>query len=264
MQGDIKTAMNLGVFAMGAVTALTVQNTQEVSDIVPIEAALLKAQIEKVLDDIIPDAVKIGMLPSGDCVTTVAEIIRKYGLKNVVTDPVIRTSSGYDSSTDLSELAHNYSYYLFPLCDIVTPNIPESDFFLNMLGEETDCTPSAVGMKLLSRWKCDAVLLKGGHSSGSESVDFLLKRSLTDDIYCREYKAPRLNSRNTHGTGCALSTAIACGLAKGLAIEDAVDVAKKFISSAIAGSCGTSLGKGTGPLDFFSTYSDDFCVRHLK
>lgn len=246
LQGDIKTCMANKVFAMGAVTALTVQNTLGVKYYQSVSPDLVSDQIRCVIEDVRPDAVKIGMLPSPETVKEVADIINEYSLQNVVTDPLLYSSSGHCMNRDVELTARAMEEFLFPLSYLVTPNLPEAEYFLSTKIVTEPEIRMAVAA-LLRKWECGAVLLKGGHFTGNISSDIL---SLSHDSFF-SYISPRVRTRNSHGTGCALSSVIACGLAKGLSINEALTDGKTFIYNALVGNAGVSFGHGNGPIDFF-------------
>ena len=236
IQADLKTATAHGVYAMTAITAMTAQNTLGVSQIVESTLGFLEAQIEACLSDIPVDTIKIGMLPSAEQVQVVADAIRKYEVKHVVLDTVMVSTSG----TNLSRKAtvQLMEKLLFPLCEIITPNIPEAEALLEQ--SITDQNQMEEASKVLGdKYGC-AALLKGGHSTASADDVFYHKGKIT------WFTGKRIDNNNTHGTGCTLSTAIACNLALGYELTDAVQNAKDYITAAIAE--GLNLGHGNGPL----------------
>lgn len=237
IQADIKTMITNGVYAMSAVTALTAQNTMGVSDIMTVTPEFLQKQIDAVFEDIFPDAVKIGMAANGELVEKIADRLEYYNAKNIVTDPVMVATSG--AGLMENSAADIMMKRLFPLSAVITPNIPEAQALSGMsIQSEEDMKKSAeiIGKKC----RC-AVLLKGGHSI-NDANDLLYHNGC---IEC--FKGKRINTPNTHGTGCTLSSAIASNLAKGLSIEEAIKKAKKYISNAMLNDI--DLGKGSGPLN---------------
>ncbi|MBP5199726.1 MAG: bifunctional hydroxymethylpyrimidine kinase/phosphomethylpyrimidine kinase [Schwartzia sp.] len=262
IQADIKTAIANGVFAMTAVTALTAQNTTGVTDIHEAPPEFLGEEIDAVFDDIPPDAVKIGMVASPPLIRVIAEKLSTRDAKHIVVDPVIVAASG---SRLLSEDAAGVlTAELFPLAEVVTPNLPEL-FVLDAIAggspeslETYNATEARVeaAKRILSRFGT-AVLVKGGHAAGP-SDDVLVTRETV-----QVFPAERIDTRNTHGTGCTLSTAIASNLAKGMALSQAVRRAKAFVTGAL--SAGLDLGRGSGPLhhgfalqsEFLGTGADD-------
>lgn len=248
IQADIKTSCAYRTYAMTAVTAVTAQNTRGVQAVASIKPDMIFRQIESVVNDCRPDAVKIGMAGDAENIKTIADAIGRFELPNVVVDPVLVASSGDSLSGGLSECIQAYYEYLFPLADLITPNIPEA---VDLLGiSEGFEDPGLMAVRLLGMTKAKAVLVKGGHGVKEECRDWLLYHT-NDGIRDRQFVAPRIETPNTHGTGCTLSTAIACGLAEGLPLPDAIDKAKHFISKALEGGRDLRLGHGTGPLDFF-------------
>ncbi len=242
IQADIKTATSQRVYAMTALTAATAQNTRAVEAIWPLPAEAVRQQIEAVLADVRPDAVKLGMLHNAGIVKCVAEEIRKHKLEHVVCDPVAVASCGDSLSADSREMAEAMKKELFPLCELVTPNIPEAEVFL---GRKVD-DPEKDAEILLREWGCGAVLLKGGHGQSPECLDILAA-----DKGCARFTHARISTRNSHGTGCTLSSAIASGLAKGMKLEEAVKGGIRYVTDALRSGAPYALGGGTGPLCFW-------------
>lgn len=237
IQADIKTITTHGLYAMSAVTALTVQNTQGVFAVEPVPARLVARQIDCVFEDIRPDAVKIGMLGRAETVQAVAERLRFYQAENIVLDPVMVSTSGRrlldESAVELLEQA------LFPLARVITPNLAEAEALCGFPVQKAEEMEQAA--RLLAGRTGAAVLLKGGHLRGS--ADDLL----VDGGAARWFAGRRIGGRNTHGTGCTLSSAIACQLAQGQGLPDSVGQAKAYLSAAL--QAGLDLGKGNGPLN---------------
>ena len=236
IQADLKTFCTNGVYGMSVITAVTSQNTTGVFDVLDIPKNHVTSQLDAVFTDIFPDAVKIGMVSSVEIIGAIAESLKKYAPKNIVLDTVMVSTSGHKL---LSDDAHSaLTEKLFPLADIVTPNIPEAEILSGMkIANEHDMEKAA---EIIFKNYGAAVLLKGGHNI-NDSNDFLLTKAGG-----RWLKAKKINNPNTHGTGCTLSSAIAANLAKGLAIEEAVKEAKEYISKALAAML--NLGTGNGPL----------------
>jgi hydroxymethylpyrimidine/phosphomethylpyrimidine kinase len=241
IQADLKTFSALGCYGMTAVTALTAQNTTGVQAIHGVPASFLKAQLQSVLDDIGVDAVKIGMLHSPDVVEVVAWAIDHYGLKQVVLDPVMVATSGdrLIAEETVSVLVRE----LFPRVQLVTPNLDEASLLLQQTLTEVDQLHNAAHALLDMGAK--AVLLKGGHLPGDVLCD-VLQTPGNDAVV---FEATRIHSRNVHGTGCSLSSAIAAHLASGKTMADAVAAARAFIRRAIADGAGVKTGEGHGPLN---------------
>ena len=271
IQADLKTMEAFDVYGMSVITALTAQNTLGVSAVMNVEPAFVEKQLEAVLSDIQPDAVKIGMLPDRKIMEVVCKTVDKYKIKNVVLDPVLSSTSGTELSRN-SDLEYMIKE-LFKRCTLITPNIPESEKIIKSIsaicqdqsfknkyissGEgykknlvRIDKISSREDMELSARIISDfcgcSVLIKGGHSSfaGDDSSDDLLY--LMPGSRRIWLTGKRIDNSNTHGTGCTLSSAIACGLAKGMTIEKAMSLAKDYITECI--SMGLDLGHGRGPL----------------
>ena len=239
IQADIKTIEALGLFAQTAITALTAQNTTGVAGVFDSSPEFVRAQIDAVFDDIRPDAVKIGMVSSAALVRAIAEGLRAHGASNVVVDPVMVATSG---SALMGEGVKDVLVSeLFPMADVVTPNIPEAEALTGMsIGTKGDMERAARKIALLTK---GAVLIKGGHDIDGGRADDLLYSGGE----CAWLLGERIDTENTHGTGCTLSSAIACGLAEGRDVRDAVARAKRYVAGALA--AGLTLGRGCGPLD---------------
>jgi len=241
IQADLKTFSALGCYGMTAVTALTAQNTTGVQAIHGVPASFLKAQLQSVLDDIGVDAVKIGMLHSPDVVEVVAWAIDHYGLKQVVLDPVMVATSGdrLIAEETVSVLVRE----LFPRVQLITPNLDEASLLLQQTLTAVDQLHNAA--QALLDMGAKAVLLKGGHLPGDVLCD-VLQTPGNDAVV---FEATRIHSRNVHGTGCSLSSAIAAHLALGQSMSDAVAAARAFIRRAIADGADVKTGEGHGPLN---------------
>ena len=246
IQADIKTMTANGVFAMSAITALTAQNTTGVTDILEATPAFLEKELDAVFTDIFPDAVKIGMVSSAELITVIADKLRQYGARHVVVDPVMVATSG--SKLLRSDAIEVLKERLLPLAEVLTPNIPEAEILADMKIE------SPADMETAARTICEkygcAVLCKGGHDL-NDANDLLWK-----DGKGRWFNGRRIDNPNTHGTGCTLSSAIAANLAKGYALEDAVERAKAYISGALAAML--DLGKGRGPMNHMFDLKGEF------
>jgi hydroxymethylpyrimidine/phosphomethylpyrimidine kinase len=241
IQADLKTFAALGCYGMSAITALTAQNTVGVQGIHAVPADFLKAQLQSVIEDIGVDAVKIGMLHDPAVVEVVAWAVQHYKLRNVVLDPVMVATSGdrLIAEPTIQVLVD----VLFPLATVITPNLDEASLLLQRPIGSVDDLPSAA--QALLAQGAHAVLLKGGHLPGEQVVD-LLARPGQPDI---ELASPRIPSRNTHGTGCTLSSAIAANLALGATLEEAVRLARFYILEAIRQGARVVVGHGHGPLN---------------
>jgi hydroxymethylpyrimidine/phosphomethylpyrimidine kinase len=241
IQADLKTFAALGCYGMTAITALTAQNTQGVRAIHGVPPAMLRDQIDAVVEDIGVDAVKIGMLHSSDIVRTVAQAIDRHELKKVVLDPVMVATSGA-VLIDNPAIAVLVSE-LFQRADVVTPNLDEASLLVGRpLASER--AMEAAAMKLLAMG-ARAVLLKGGHLSGDVVSDLLVMQ----DREMHWMRAPRIHSANTHGTGCTLSSAIAAHLARGSSLLEAVRAAHAFVRVALEAGANVRTGAGSGPLN---------------
>lgn len=237
IQADIKTMISNGVYATSAITALTAQNTTGVSAILESTPEFLAAQIDANFTDIYPDAVKIGMVSNSELIHVIAEKLKEYSCKNIVVDPVMVATSG--ARLIQEEALKALKGELFPLADILTPNIPEAEILSDMtITNEKEMEEAA--KKIGDTYHC-SVLLKGGHQV-QDANDLLYK-----DGICSWYFGKRIDNPNTHGTGCTLSSAIASNLAKGYTMEDSVSRAKDYISKALAAML--DLGKGSGPMN---------------
>lgn len=237
IQADIKTMIMNGVYAMSAVTALTAQNTTGVRAIAEVEPEFLKQQLDAVFEDIYPDAVKIGMVSSGELLQVIVERLRHYGAKKIVVDPVMVSTSG--SVLMKEEAKALLLKELLPMAALVTPNIPEAEILTGrtIKGKE-DMEAAALHLGIQG---IRAVLLKGGHNI-SDADDLLYA-----DGRLTWFPGRRIPNPNTHGTGCTLSSAIASNLAKEMSTEEAVKAAKEYISGAL--ECDLDLGRGSGPLN---------------
>lgn len=241
IQADLKTFAALGCYGMTAVTAITAQNTRGVHDIHAVPPAMLAAQINAIATDIGIDAVKIGMLHDPEVVEVVADAIRRYQWRHVVLDPVMVAINGDRLITQ--ETVGVLVRRLFPLVTVITPNLDEAALLLGRTLQGKDELDSAANDLLALG--ASAVLLKGGHLPGKEVVDVLLQRGRP---YLR-LSHLRIASRNIHGTGCTLSSAIACHLALGHDLPEAVKLAHSYILQAIAEGADVQTGQGHGPLN---------------
>lgn len=244
IQADLKTFAALGCYGMSAVTALTAQNTRGVRGIHPVPPEFAAAQIAAVLEDIGADAVKIGMLYSAELIRTVANELRRFDVRNVVLDPVMVAQSGDRLLQD--DAVGAIREHLVPLTDVVTPNLPEAE----VLAGRPVRTPADMeaAARALSAFGGRAILVKGGHREEADSTDLL--------YLCREDRfvalpAERVPTRNNHGTGCTLSSAIAAFLSRGESIEGAVRRAKDYIDAAIRAGANYRIGNGHGPVHHF-------------
>jgi len=243
IQADLKTFSALGVYGASVVTALTAQNTRGVAAIHDVPADFVAAQIDAVFSDLAVGAVKIGMLSQVATIETVAAGLDRYRQSNVVLDPVMVASSG---DRLLAPAAIEWlRQLLIPRARLVTPNLPEAAALLDTAMATNESMMREQAEKLLALG-AKAVLIKGGHHSGPESVDLLVEPHAVARL-----AAERIATRNTHGTGCTLSAAIAAGLAKGQPLAQAVRAAKAYVTDAIAAADRLSIGSGHGPVHHF-------------
>ncbi len=236
IQADIKTIAANNMYAMSVITALTAQNTLGVRGVLEADADFVKLQLDCIFDDIFPDSVKIGMVSNAQIIETIASALTERGAKNIVLDPVMVATSG--SSLLGGGAQGALVKYLIPVSDIITPNIPEAQWLTGM-SIKTESDMESAARLMHEKWGT-AVLVKGGHS-GSDASDYLFSDS--GGVW---FKSARIDNPNTHGTGCTLSSAIACALADGRSMEDSVRLAKEYVTGAIA--AGLDIGRGRGPL----------------
>ncbi len=240
IQADLKTFAALGVYGASVITALTAQNTTAVSGIHDVPPEFVAAQIDAVFSDLAIGAVKIGMVSRAASIEAVVAGLDRWKPQHIVIDPVMIATSGANllaaGTIDLLRKE------LLPRATVVTPNLPEAAALLDEAVAADRAAIERQAHKLL-KLGVRAVLIKGGHGVGAESVDYLV----TQDSM-KAFSAPRIATNNTHGTGCTLSSAIAAGLAKRLSLEAAVDAAKRYVSAAIAAADTLAVGHGHGPL----------------
>ncbi|MFI3279019.1 MAG: bifunctional hydroxymethylpyrimidine kinase/phosphomethylpyrimidine kinase [Rikenellaceae bacterium] len=244
IQADIKAISACGCYAASAITAVTVQNTVGVEAVHPIPLEILEGQISAVLSDIGADAIKIGMMHSAEVIELVCKQLDKFEIKNVVVDPVMVATSGHRliEQSAVESLKAN----LLPRARVITPNIPEAEI---LLGEKIeDQSQLADKARKLSMGGKVSVLLKAGHLTENTLTDILYNAE-SDEII--ELTSQRLDTVNTHGTGCTLSSALAAMLAKGMELSDAARAAKNYINEAIISGSRFEIGHGHGPVDHF-------------
>ena len=287
IQGDIKTIFAEGCYGMGAVTGITVQNTLGVSDVMPVPADFLYRQIDEILCDIRPDAIKVGMIVSAEQIDVVVKLIERHGLENIIVDPVIAPTSGVEFAGDkvLKALIEK----LFPLSTLVTPNLPEAKRICEIIGcqnlklEDDGQMQAQAKSQFQSQIKTQVqsqsqfqsqtlihgnsanlsmpelacfigqscgcnVLIKGGHAEDYHATDYLWTASDENRIGCKvEFKGERIDATSSHGTGCALSSSIASNMAKGLILEAAIDRGKEYVTAALKSDM--HIGTGNGSID---------------
>ena len=243
IQADIKTIQAHHLFAQTAITALTAQNTTGVYGVLDVEPAFVEQQIDVVFEDIRPDAVKIGMVSLPMIVDAIVDALVRNGATNIVVDPVMVATSGSELSSNEAVVALREK--LIPLATVITPNMPEAEVLFGAhIENAADQERAAIE---IARATGVAVLVKGGH--GENDANDVLARP---DGTVTWFEGERVDTANTHGTGCTLSSAIACGLAVGKPLEEAVKSAKDYITGAL--SAGLDLGHGSGPMDHMWAY----------
>jgi hydroxymethylpyrimidine/phosphomethylpyrimidine kinase len=246
IQADLKTFAALGIYGASAITALTAQNTRGVTGIHVVPAEFLRAQIDAVFADLDVGAVKIGMVAELALIEAIVDALKRWSPAHVVLDPVMVATSG--DRLLAAEAVDALRKKLMPLATIITPNLPEAAALLDEPVAATEAAIESQGQRLLALG-CPAVLIKGGHGQGSESIDILIRANGSIAL-----KAPRVATQNTHGTGCSLSSAITAELAKGAELETAVRNAKAFITAAIASADRFTVGHGHGPIHHFHRF----------
>src|SRR5262245_5786181 len=244
--GDIKTITAFGCYALAAVTSLTFQNTIKVLGAEHQSGATVRHQLAPLFEDFEVAAIKTGMLPSREIIEEVARTLESQRVPIVVIDPVLRSTSGFDF-TDHEALDAMVTK-LFPRASVVTPNVAELERITGL--EIVDTMTMQRGAEMIRQMGAGAVLVTGGDQGSESSTDLLV-----DEIGPMFFTSKRIDSKQTHGTGCALASAIACLLAQGRPLRDSVNIAKQYLSDAISRAPG--LGKGHGPVNHFPRSSDD-------
>lgn len=244
IQADLKTMTAFGCFGMSAITAVTSQNSLGVHWVEYLSQQSVDTQIHAVAADFGVRAVKIGMLGSADMVHCVAKAIQKYELSHIVLDPVLVATSGAPLGDKVTAKA--MLEYLFPLADVITPNLYEASVFLDREVKTIDQMKQAAQDFLKLGPK--AVVLKGGHLENTNELIDILVTSDGDSFHCVEFKHDKIDTKNSHGTGCSLSSAIACGLGAGLSLEESVDVAIEFVQQALRHGSQLQIARSAGPL----------------
>lgn len=244
IQADLKTFAALGAYGMSCICAVTAQNTTRVASVQNIDPDMVTAQLAAVYEDIPPDAVKTGMLSTPAIVRAVADFLASHRGPPVVVDPVmVATSGGVLLEPEAVEV---YKTALFPEAALITPNMPEAEVLTGMtITGEADMARAA---EALMQYGCGAVLVKGGHRT-EDAVDVLF-----DGKEAHYFRSEHIETKNTHGTGCTLSSALAVFLAQGLPAADAVAAAKSYLTGAIRSAAKGSVGHGSGPVDHFWFY----------
>lgn len=252
IQADIKTISALGGYAASVITAVTVQNTLGVRAVQSLPSEIVRGQIEAVMEDLQPVAIKIGMVDDVEIVRVIAECLRKYEATCVVYDPVMVSTSGRRLMTE--EAIEEVKKALLPCVSLITPNLDEASVLTGRpLTTKEDMQEAA---NLLSQQYYTNVLVKGGHLIGDESCDLL--HVFADTYYI--YKEKKIESKNLHGTGCTLSSAIATYLAKGNSMQESVRLAKSYLTQAILAGKDLNIGQGNGPLWHFPDSVAQMCA----
>lgn len=242
LQADLKTFSALGCYGMNVLTALPVQNTQGVRAVYDIPLSCIEEQLHAIFDDVEVNAIKIGMLHRADIIVAIAEIVKNRAHCPIVLDPVMIAKSGHRLlQTDAIDALKQY---LFPLATIITPNLPEAEDLLNEKIINSTSMPNAA--KKLLAFGSQFVLLKGGHLLSDQASDILIGKQIET-----WFSSPRIATKNTHGTGCTLSAAIAACLAMQYEVTEAVDLAKCYLSHAMQAAATDSVGLGHGPVHHF-------------
>ena len=244
IQADIKAISAMGCFATSAITAITAQNTLGITAVHPIPIEMIEDQIDAVLSDIGTDTIKIGMLHSAEVVNVVADKIEQYKIKNVVLDPVMVSTSGHRLIEE--QAIEVLLSRLVPLVRVITPNIPEAEILAGV--KITSEAQFAEVARMLSNGGKNSVLLKAGHLSEDILTDYLYNAE--DDTFTTLPSA-RVDTKNTHGTGCTLSSALAAALARGFSLTEAAKMAKHYIEQAIISGAEYTIGNGFGAVDHF-------------
>jgi hydroxymethylpyrimidine/phosphomethylpyrimidine kinase len=246
IQADIKTCASLGVYSASVITNITAQNTCGVQAIHPIPIDIIEAQLRAVFTDLNISSVKIGMLGTTDAINLVSQILQEFCPKHIIVDPVMIASSG----NPLIETAaiDALKTQLFPISTLITPNIPEAAALLGIAQAESKSAMYET-LKKLNKYGSQSSLLKGGHLIGDTCIDLLLENN-----HIHEFIQAKINTKNTHGTGCTLSSAISANLALGYSLKDAVYNANTYLNQAIKHSDHLKIGEGSGPVHHFHNH----------
>lgn len=239
IQADLKTFSAHGIFGMSVIVSVVAENTSRVIDIQDITPDMIGKQIDAVFEDIEVDAVKVGMLSTPDCMRAVAAKLLQYKPRNIVVDPVMYAKNGCPLMDPTA--VHTLIETIIPIADVLTPNIPEAEKIADLSISTVDDMEAAT--RKIYTMGCKAVVVKGGHHIGN-AVDVLF-----DGNQFAHFETSRINTQNTHGTGCTFSSAIASNLAKGMNVQNAVEQAKRYVTMAIQHSL--DIGKGCGPTNHF-------------
>jgi hydroxymethylpyrimidine kinase/phosphomethylpyrimidine kinase len=243
IQADLKTFGALGCYGMAAITSLTAQNTQGVTAIQPVPPDFVAAQIDTIFADIDVASVKLGLLATPEILTRIAQRLTYHQARSIVLDPVLVATSGDRLGSD--GLVEAMCIHLAPMAAVITPNLPEAAALSGLPLANSLSEIRATAVRILDQG-FSHVLIKGGHAQTQEATDYLFSRSQE-----HVFSAPRINTRNTHGTGCTLSSAIAAFLAKGLSLPEAITSAKNYLTRALQQADELNVGHGHGPLQHF-------------
>jgi hydroxymethylpyrimidine/phosphomethylpyrimidine kinase len=246
IQADLKTFSALGVYGASVIAALTAQNTRGVTGIHDVPAAFVTAQIDAVFSDLGVDAVKIGMVSRAPVIAAIADGLARWKQNKIVLDPVMMATSGDRLLSP--DAVDALKRKLLPMALVITPNLPEAAALLEAPTARSEGEMREQGERLLKLGP-QAVLIKGGHDTGAESVDLLVEPTAVTRL-----AADRILTQNTHGTGCTLSSAIAAGLANGLALAEAVRAAKAYVTDALVAGQRLKIGSGHGPVHHFHAW----------
>ncbi len=249
IQADLKTFSACGCYGATAIVAVVDENTVGVTGVHPIPVSFVSGQIKSVLDDVGADAIKIGMLHSSELIRAIKETLSHYDVRNIVLDPVMVATSGDKLLQD--EAIETLKNELIPFVRVITPNIPEAEILLGKKIKSQEDLFSVV--KDLSFGNKVSVMLKAGHLTDDKLIDVFYNAESGEII---KLESKRIYTKNTHGTGCTFSSAIAAYLAKGLPLNDAVREAKEYINNAIVAGADYEIGKGHGPVHHFSKFWD--------
>lgn len=242
IQADIKTMSALGCYAASVITAVTVQNTMGVSAVHAVPPEIVAGQIRAVMDDIRPQAVKVGMVNDINTIKTIADTLAEYDIEHLVVDPVMVATSGARLMQD--DAVGVFTERLMPLATLLTPNVPEAEVLSGISINDKSSMDNAA--RIIQDNGCQSLLIKGGHIEGRK-----IDRLYTSMGREREYEAANVATRNTHGTGCTLSSAITSYLAMGYAIGEAIAAAKEWLTGALIAGANVEIGSGHGPVNHF-------------
>ena len=242
VQADIKTMSALGCYAASVITAVTVQNTLGVTAVHAVPPDIVAGQIRAVMDDIKPRAVKVGMVNDIDTINAIADTLAEYDIENLVVDPVMVATSGARLMQD--DAVEVFTKKLMPLATLLTPNVPEAEVLSGVtISNKTSMDNAA---RIIHSKGCEALLIKGGHIEGRK-----IDRLYCGDELISELEAANVDTRNTHGTGCTLSSAITSYLAIGYPIDKAIAAAKEWLTQALIAGAKVEIGSGHGPVNHF-------------